>query len=144
MALIEYRHCPHCGKTTWQEFVPQLSSACSYWRCRDCGDRRKAKRISISDSDLLHRGRLQTEMTCADVFIVDISRSGAKLRLDEEMPISLHLDQTVLFNPQLQPFGELAQYIPSLVRWMDGPEFGLLFPRPLTISTGDIMRIVKN
>lgn len=144
MALIEYRQCSHCGKITWQEYVPQVCSDQSYWLCRDCGDRRSAKRICVGDSALLHRGRLQTEGTCADVLIIDISRNGAKLRLDDEMPITIRCDQVVLFNPKLQPFGELAQYIPCLVRWVDGAEFGLLFKRPLALASGDIMHIVKN
>ena len=144
MALLEYRQCPHCGKTTWQEYVPQVSSANSYWRCRDCGDRRTAKRICVADAALLHRGRLQAEGVCADVLIVDISRTGAKLRLDEETPVALKRDQSVLFNPKLQPFGELAQYIQCVVRWTDGSAFGLVFNQPLTISSSEIMCIVKN
>jgi DNA-directed RNA polymerase subunit RPC12/RpoP len=144
MALLEYRNCPRCGHSTWQEFTPLADADSSYWRCRDCGDRRAAKRVRIDETALLHRGRLQTATVCADVLIRDISRDGARLCLDEDMPVELAVDQTVAFNPQLQPFGELAHYIPSVVRWIKGYEFGLLFTRPLAISSGDIRRIVKN
>ncbi|MHC1788612.1 PilZ domain-containing protein [Solidesulfovibrio sp.] len=144
MALIKHRQCPHCGKTTWQEFVPQADSDRSYWLCRDCGDRRMAERVSLGQTALLHRGRVQTRRTCATVLILDISRSGARLHRDEDMPVEIHTDLELLFNPQLQPFGELAQYIPSIVRWIEGETFGLSFLRPLALSPGDILRIVKN
>jgi DNA-directed RNA polymerase subunit RPC12/RpoP len=144
MALIEFRHCPCCGRATWQEFIPLADAASSYWRCRDCGDRRMAKRICIGETALLHRGRLQTAVACADVLILDISRDGARLRLAEDAAIRVAPDQALSFNPQLQPFGELAQLIPSIVRWVREPDFGLLFTRPLTLSASEIRRIVKN
>lgn len=144
MALIRNRQCPHCGKTTWQEFVPRADADASYWLCRDCGDRRTAQRVSLGQAALLHRGRLQTARICADVLILDISRTGARLHRDEDMPIDIQAEQELLFNPKLQPFGELAQYIPSVVRWIEGETFGLSFLRPLTLSPGDILRIVKN
>ena len=144
MALIEFKRCPHCGKPTWQEFVPQAPPAVSYWRCRDCGDRRDATRVSVANGALLSRGRVQTEHMCADVLIIDISRRGVRVRCDEDLPITVHLGQRLLFNPQLQPFGELAHYLPGLVRWIRGMEFGICFEQPLSISTSDIMRIVKN
>ncbi|EHJ49641.1 type IV pilus assembly PilZ [Solidesulfovibrio carbinoliphilus subsp. oakridgensis] len=144
MALIEFKRCPHCGKTTWQEFVPQAPPAPSYWRCRDCGDRRDARRISVGQSALLNHGRIQTDQLCADVLIVDISPRGAKLRSDEEMPVVVREGERLLFNPQLQPFGELARYHPSIVRWIRDGDFGVHFERPLAMASVDIMRIVKN
>jgi len=144
MSLIELKRCPHCGKTTWQEFVPQAPPAPSYWRCRDCGDRRDAERVCVGQSALLNRGRVQTEQVCADVLIVDISRRGAKLRCDEDLPVTVRMGERVLFNPQLQPFGELARYQPSIVRWISNGEFGISFEHPLSVSSNDIMRIVKN
>lgn len=144
MALIEHRHCPHCGKSAWHEFVPQADPAGSYWRCRDCGERRTAKRVHLGQAALLHRGRVQTRRTCAAVLIIDISRDGAKLCLDEDMPLVVRVDQPLLFNPLLQPTGELAQYQPAIVRWTQGMEFGLAFERPLALSPGDIRRVVKN
>lgn len=144
MALIEYRRCPRCGKTTWHEFTPQSPPAASYWRCRDCGERRDAARVSVGFGAQLNRGRVQTEYLCADVFIVDISRLGARVRCDEMLPVAVHMGQRVLFNPRLQPFGELAHYQPGLVRWIREMEFGLCFERPLSLSNADILRIVKN
>ncbi len=144
MSLLELKKCHHCGKHTWQEFVPQAPPGCSFWRCRDCGDRRTAMRVSVGETALLNRGRLQTEHVCADVLILDISPTGARLRCDEDVPVSVRPGEQVLFNPQLQPFGELAHYIPSLVRWSKGLEFGIRFNRSLTLSASDIMRIVKN
>ncbi len=144
MALIEFKRCPHCGKATWQEFVPQAPPADSYWRCRDCGERRDAERISVGSGALLHRGRVQTEEICADVLIVDISRRGARLRSDADLPVRVYLGQRLLFNPQLQPFGELAHYQAGIVRWQNGDEFGICFERALALSSLDITRIVKN
>jgi rubredoxin len=144
MALIEFKRCPHCGKTSWQEFVPQAPPAPSYWRCRDCGDRRDAKRISVGQSSLLNHGRIQTDHLCADVLIVDISPRGARLRPDEDMAVTVREGDRLLFNPQLQPFGELARYHPSVVRWVREDEFGIHFERALAMASGDIMRIVKN
>ncbi len=144
MALLEFKRCPHCGKTTWQEFVPQAPPAPSYWRCRDCGDRRDAARISVGSGAVLNRGRIQTDTVCADVLLVDISRRGVRLRSHDDLPVTVHLGQRVLFNPQLQPFGELAHYHAGIVRWANGDEFGICFERPLDISTDDITRIVKN
>ncbi|EFL49411.1 type IV pilus assembly PilZ [Solidesulfovibrio fructosivorans JJ]] len=144
MALIEFKRCPHCGKPTWQEFIPQAPPAASYWRCRDCGDRRDAKRIRVGNGALLNHGRLQTEHLCADVLIIDISRRGTRVCCDEDLPITVHMDQRVLFNPQLQPFGELAHYQPGFVRWIRDMEFGICFEHPLSLSTSDITRIVKN
>ncbi|WP_428566752.1 MAG: PilZ domain-containing protein [Solidesulfovibrio sp. DCME] len=144
MALIEFKRCPHCGKPTWQEFIPQAPPALSYWRCRDCGERRDAERISVGNGALLNRGRVQTEEVCADVLIVDISRRGARLRCHEDLPVRVHLGQRLLFNPQLQPFGELARYQAAIVRWLKNDEFGICFERPLAVSHLDITRIVKN
>jgi DNA-directed RNA polymerase subunit RPC12/RpoP len=144
MALLEYKRCSHCGKTTWQEFIPQAPPASSYWRCRDCGDRRDALRISVGNGAELNRGRVQTEEICADVLIVDISRRGARLRCDDDLPVRVSLGQRLLFNPQLQPFGELAHYQSGVVRWIRDNEFGICFERPLAVSPGDITRIVKN
>lgn len=144
MSLIEYKRCPHCGKITWQEFIPQAPPAASYWRCRDCGDRRTAERISVGDAAGLTRGRLQTEAVCADVIIVDISPRGVRLRSDDNLPVHVAMGQRVLFNPQLQPFGALAHYQAGIVRWLHGEEFGICFEHPLPLSNLDIMRIVKN
>ncbi|MFP5259270.1 MAG: PilZ domain-containing protein [Acidobacteriota bacterium] len=144
MALIEYRRCSHCGKTTWQEFVPQADPTASYWRCRDCGDRRAAKRVCLARNALLHRGRIETGRTCAAVCIIDISPDGARLSLDEDMPVEIRTNQALRFNPQLQPTGELSQYLPAIVRWTRGLEFGLAFARPLSLPSGDIRCIVKN
>jgi len=144
MALLEHRHCPHCGKSAWQEFVPELDPADSHWRCRECGERRSAKRVNLGRAALLHRGRALINRTFAAVLIVDISRDGARLRQDEDMPITVAADQRLLFNPQLHPTGELAQYLPAVVRWTQGLEFGLEFDRPLALSPGEMGRIVKN
>ena len=144
MALLEHRNCPHCGKAAWQEFVPQADPAASHWRCRDCGERRAAKRVHLGRAAVLHRGRVQTPRVCAAVLIIDISRDGAKLCQDEDMPFTVAADQRLLFNPQLHPTGELAQYLPATVRWTQGAEFGLEFDRPLAVSPGEIRRIVKN
>ena len=77
MALLEYKRCPHCGKVTWQEFIPQAPPASSYWRCRDCGDRRDALRISVGNGAELNRGRVQTEEICADAAVSVFCRRGA-------------------------------------------------------------------
>lgn len=144
MALIEFKRCPQCGKTTWQEFIPQAPPALSYWRCRDCGDRREAVRVSVGNGAQLYRGRVQTEDVCADVLIVDISRRGARLRCHDDLPVRVSMGQRILFNPQLQPFGELAHYQAGFVRWIHGDEFGICFEHSLSLSPSDITRIVKN
>lgn len=81
---------------------------------------------------------------CADVLIVDISLHGARLRCQEDMPVAVCEGKRLLFNPQLQPFGELARYHPSIVRWAQDGDFGVHFERPLSMAAADIMRIVKN
>ena len=144
MALLEHRHCPHCGKAAWQEFVPQADPAGSHWRCRDCGERRTATRVSLGRTALLHRGRVQTNRICAPVRIIDISREGARLCQDEDMPFTVAVEQRLLFNPLLHPTGELAQYLSAVVRWIEGIEFGLEFDRPLALPPGEIRHIVKN
>ncbi len=144
MALLEFKRCSHCGKTTWQEFTPQAPPAPSYWRCRDCGDRRDAKRVCCGEGAGLNHGRVQTDRICADVLIVDISPRGARLRPDEDVPVTVYEGERLLFNPQLQPFGELAHYHPCLVRWVRDGEFGVSFEQPLSLAARDIMRIVKN
>jgi DNA-directed RNA polymerase subunit RPC12/RpoP len=144
MSLIQYRNCPHCGHGTWQEFVSLLPPAPSYWRCRECGDRRDAKRVSLGDEVLLPVGRIQTERACADVYLVDIGRGGARLRLPSEFPIPLTVGDRLLFNAKLQPFGELSRSLPATVRWRQGTDCGIAFARPLDLSDNDIMRIVKH
>ncbi len=78
------------------------------------------------------------------MLIVDISRVGARLRWDGEAFVRTRPGERLLFNPQLQPFGELAHYLPGIVRWVKDLEFGLSFEHPLSLSASDIMRIVKN
>lgn len=144
MALIEMKTCPHCGRHAWQEFVPKAAPACSFWRCRECGNRREARRLCLDQSALLPRSRIQTEHLCTDVLLVDIGRMGARLRCPEGRPIPLHPDERVLFNPHLQPFGELSRYTAAIVRWIRSPDFGVRFAHPLSASSSEIMRIVKN
>jgi hypothetical protein len=144
MALIEFKGCSHCNKATWQEFVTQSSPAGSYWRCRECGERRDAMRISLSPGCWYTRGRVQIEDVCADVFILNISRTGARLRGYDCHPIQVHMGAHLLFNPKLQPFGELAHFHPGIVRWKKAPEFGICFEEPLPLPACDITRIVKN
>lgn len=144
MALIELKKCPHCGHNTWQEFVSLSPPASSYWRCRECGERREAPRVCVGDDAILHRARIQTQITCANVCIVDISRSGARLRFDPDFPLTLAVGDRVLFNAQLQPFGELSHYLPAVVRWEKGKECGIALERPLSMAMADIMCIIKN
>jgi len=144
MALIEMKRCPHCGRNTWQEFVPISPPAPSYWRCRECGERREAPRVCVPDDALLHRGRVQTQTMCMDVCIVNISRGGARLRYDPEVGQTPFIGERLLFNAQLQPFGELSRYRPSTVRWCKNAEFGLAFDHPLSLSVPDIMCIIKH
>lgn len=143
MALIESRRCPACGRTSWQEYVPQLASASSYWRCRDCGNRRQAERITIEENALLGRSRLQADRLCADVHLVDICRRGVRVRCGQRVLAALSMEQHVLFNPQLQPFGELARFLPGVVRWMKEKECGICFTCPLSLAAADIRCILK-
>lgn len=143
MALIELKKCPHCGRNTWQEFVPLSPPAASYWRCRECGDHRDAPRVCVPTDALMHRGRVQTQTMCMDVCIVNISRGGARLRYDPGVGAAPAPGDKLLFNAQLQPFGELSRYLPGTVRWSNGTEFGLSFDRPLSLAVADIMCIIK-
>lgn len=144
MSLIEFKRCSSCNKPTWQEFVTLASPACSYWRCRECGEHHDAPRINLSPGCWYTRGRVQIEDVCADVFILDISRTGARLRGYDRRPIQVHMGEHLLFNPKLQPFGELAHFHPGIVRWKKDPEFGICFEEPLPLPACDIARIVKN
>lgn len=144
MSLLEFSRCSHCGKVTWQEFVTQIHPGSSYWRCRDCGERRNAARICVGDDATLNPGRIQTSQLCANVLVVDISRLGARLRAEADSPVAVRRGDRLLFNPQLQPFGELAHYHGAIVRWINGTDFGIGFERPLRISEGDMTRIIKH
>lgn len=144
MALLEMKKCAHCGHNTWQEFVPLSPPAPSYWRCRECGERREAARVCLCEHDLLHQGRIQTETACLNVCIVNISQNGACLRLDDDAQLPARTGDQLLFNAQLQPFGELSQYQRATVRWLRGQDFGLHFDRPLSLTSTDLRRIIKN
>ena len=78
-----------------------------------------------------------------DVCIVNISRGGARLRYDPEVGQTPFIGERLLFNAQLQPFGELSRYRPSTVRWCKNAEFGLAFDHPLSLSVPDIMPTSK-
>ena len=75
---------------------------------------------------------------------MDISRIGARLCCEAECPLPLRVHERVLFNPQMQPYGELSRSIASIVRWIQGLEFGISYERPLSTATNDIKNIVKN
>jgi len=100
--------------------------------------------VCVPDDALLHRGRVQTQTICMDVCIVNISRGGARLRYDPEVGQAPAVGERLLFNAQLQPFGELSRYRPSTVRWSKDTEFGLAFDHPLSLSVPDIMCIIKH
>jgi hypothetical protein len=143
MALIIQKRCAHCGRGTWQEFVAMTPPAPSFWRCRECGERREAPRVMVSENTLLHRGRIQAKAFCAEVSILDIGPGGAKLRLDPDIPNPLSVGERLLFNALLQPFGELSRYLPGAIRWEKGQAFGLAFAHPLSLPADDISCIIK-
>jgi len=144
MPLLELRKCAHCGRNTWQEFNSLPPPARSYWQCRECGEQKEVPPVSCDVTQLLRRARIQTRDACADVHIVQITRKGAHLRLDPDFPIHLQVGDRLLFNAHLQPFGELAHYLPATVRWEKDHDCGITFARPLSLPLGGIMCIIKN
>lgn len=143
MPLLESRNCPHCGGNTWQEFISEPPPASSYWRCRKCGGQIEIPPVSYDVSQLLSRGRVQTRDICVDAHVVNITREGAHIRFDPETAIPLRPGDRLLFNAHLQPFGELAHYLPATVAWIQGQDCGVTFVRPLSFPPGHIACIVK-
>jgi|GEM_PF-3972993 len=144
MPLLESRKCPHCGCNTWQEFISSPPPTPSHWRCRKCGGQIAVPPVSCNISQLLCRGRVQTRDLSTDVHVVAINREGAQLRFDPETTMQLQEGDRLLFNAHLQPFGELAHYLPATVSWMRGRDCGITFVRPLSVPPGDITYIIKN
>ena len=138
MPLVELRKCTECGTTAWHELEDRGPPAPCYWRCRECGERRLAKRISLSDDYALHRGHVQTQSQAAAVHIIDISVLGARLRFvaGEGFPV-VHRDK-ILFNARLQPVGPLGVFHMATVRWVKNNEFGIAFQEALFACAADL------
>jgi len=143
MPLVELRKCAECGKTAWHELVDRGPPGPCFWRCRECGDRRTAQRVALSQEHALHRGHVQTQRQAAQVHIVDISVLGARLRFVEEDGFPVAKKDKILFNAGLQPVGPLAEFHMATVRWVDGDDFGIAFQKPLFASACDLSCIVK-
>ena len=143
MPLVELRKCAECGKTAWHELVDRGPPAPCYWRCRACGDRRSAKRVAFCAEDALHRGHVQTQHQAAEVYIVDISVHGARLRFVEDDGFPVAEKDQILFNAGLRPVGPLAEFHMAAVRWVDGGDFGIAFNNPLSASPSDLSCVLK-
>lgn len=44
MPLLQQRLCLKCGKETLHEFVSKIPFKYSYWKCRECDEKRKFKK----------------------------------------------------------------------------------------------------
>ena len=143
MPLVELKKCNECGKTGWHELVDHGPPAPCYWRCRECGERRAAKRIQFSEDDALHRGHVQKPTSAAQVQIIDLSVLGARLRLTGEEDFMVQKKDRLLFNAGLQPVGPLGVFHPATVRWVKDDEFGIAFQKPLFASAADLLCMVK-
>lgn len=143
MPLVELKKCRECGRTSWHELVDHGPPTPCYWRCRECGDRRAAERIRLSEDYALHRGRVQTQRQAAAVEIVDISVLGARLRFVAEDGFPVRQSDQILFNAELQPVGPLGVFHLSTVRWVEADEFGIAFHKPLFASAADLSCVVR-
>lgn len=144
MAVVISHKCSACRRQTWHVFEPRLLPGASFWKCRECGNRRFVARSVLDPSALRHRSRVQTEHACFDAFLEDLSGNGAKLRLPDDATASLQTGQHIFVNPQLHPSGPLSRQHPATIRWVSGREFGVSFDTPLPLSDADIPRIIKN
>jgi len=143
MPLVKLNKCTACGNTTWHEMVDCGPPGPCSWRCRDCGDRRAAKRVALSDDYALHEGHVQTQTRSAAVRIVDISVLGARLRFADDGGFPLSRSDKILFNAALQPVGPLGVFHLSTVRWVEGNEFGIAFQKPIFASAADLACVVR-
>ena len=143
MPLVELRKCAECGRTAWHELVDQGPPAPCSWRCRECGDRRSAKRVCLSDDHALHRGHVQTQNQAAAVHILDLSVLGARLRFVAGDGFPVAKRDKILFNAGLQPVGPLGEFHLATVRWTANDEFGIAFQKALFASAADLSCVVK-
>ena len=143
MPLVELRKCAACGKSAWHELVDRGPPAPCFWRCRECGERRSAKRVSFCADDALHRGHVQTRHQAAEVHIIDLSELGARLRFVEAKGFPVAEHDKILFNAGLQPVGPLGEFRMATVRWVEDDEFGIAFEKPLFTSPNDLSCVVK-
>lgn len=141
MPLVQYTTCSQCDRLTWHEFVDDGVRDCA-WVCRECGDRRTTRRVTLSPQCALHRAKLQTDTLAREVMVLDLSVLGARLEIDDESPMPCRGDM-VLFNPKLQPVGPLGDFHRAKVRWVQGSECGVAFERAIFASASDLRRIVK-
>lgn len=143
MPLMQHRLCNKCGKTSWHELVDRGAPGPCYWCCRECGERRAAKRVVLSEDHALHRGHVQTQNHAAQVHILDINVLGARLRFvaDDGFPVAR--SDTILFNAGLQPVGPLGVFHLATVRWVKDADFGIAFKKPLFASAADLACVVR-
>lgn len=143
MPLVQYTTCAQCDRLTWHEFVDRGPLGDCAWVCRECGDRRSARRVTLTPDCACHRGKLQTDAVAREVLVRDLSVLGARLEFedDQEMPCR---GDVVLFNPKFQPVGPLGVFHRAKVRWVSGCECGVAFERAIFASADDLRRIVKH
>lgn len=143
MPIIKFDVCPDCGMKTWHEQVCYGTSGQMYWTCRGCGNKRECHRLSIDSGGVGVIGKIQIGMKSHAVVIENISRRGARLRVMNNDCPSVKPDDIILFNPKLQPFGQLGSYVQAMVRWVSDRDFGILFKNPLFGSDDELVRVIK-
>lgn len=125
------------------EYVSQPGKPTTYWSCRNCGERRNLERVQISQDSSYHACTIQKGKVVHEANLIDISPAGARFRLIERTNIiALHLDDQVLFNPQLTALRELATQLPGVIRWFKRRDYGVKFDTPLTLSSDELRRIL--
>lgn len=101
-------------------------------------DRRKHTRLELKAYGFNHLCRLQHGSSSIEVYLIDISPGGARVRFHSATSVRPEVLSTVHFDTGLSMNGRTLNGLQSAVRWIAGQECGLMFTQELDVASTDL------
>lgn len=105
-------------------------------------ERRKHSRLELKAYGFKHRCRLHSNGSALDLYLIDISPGGARVKMAQPGSRAPEMLAAVVFDTLLNASGARLNGLESTVRWHNGEEFGLRFERELELASSDLQALL--